>query len=85
MNTGRRGFIKTLGGVLAGLTVAGRLKAQEAKFASDYPNKFKKTSLPYKGPFNVSGSYASGIILTGVCPPISVSGYVFPHKYNDEQ
>jgi hypothetical protein len=73
-NTGRRGFLKTLGGILGGLTVAGKLKAQETKFASKYTEKFQKTSIPSKAlstkelsQFHCSGVYC----ITGSMPNYS--------------
>lgn len=79
MQTGRRTFFKKLGSALAGLTVAGRLKAQEAKLANTYQRKYMETALSGKtqafgsgcsGVFVCSGRYISNITITGSCPTI---------------
>lgn len=79
MNTGRRGFLKGLGALLAGLTVQGRLRAQDAKLASNYVRKYRQTSIPPKpttltgwGGIATSGSF----VMTGMLPAsCCVSGY----------
>lgn len=71
MAIGHRGFLKGLGGFFAGLTVAGQIKAKEAKLASTYVRKFRQNSLPKdKSMLSLSGVYT----LTGSCHPIACSG-----------
>ena len=78
MQTGRRGFLKSLGAVLAGLTVAVRTRAEaDKKLAHTYTRKYRETSSPpkpltYK---DFSGLACSGRFSTGVyCGPFAVSG-----------
>jgi secreted PhoX family phosphatase len=68
----RRTFLKTLGAAIGAFTVQGRLRASEAKQASQYMQKFKETSLrPMKG-VSLTGSYfPSGIY---ICTGMPISG-----------
>ena len=70
MYSGRRNFLKTLGGFFASFTVAGQLRAQDAKLANNYVRKYQQNSIPPKPitPINpplktvgVSGHYATGM------------------------
>jgi hypothetical protein len=67
MLSGRRGFLKTLGGMFAGLTVAGKLKLdQERKAAPPYVRKYIQSSIPVKksltSPYVSGVFYCSGIV-----------------------
>lgn len=73
MNTGRRSFLKMLGGVIGGLTVAGRMKAQEEKKAKEYAETFRKNSLETLKDYKYGGNES------GVCFP--VSGRYIPYAF----
>ena len=77
MPTGRRGFFKQLGGLLAGMTVAGRIKLdQEWKSAPPYVRKYMKNSIPPSKITQIS-HYATGVFCcSGTYIPTMCSGYI---------
>ena len=62
-----------LGGVIAGFTIEGQLKSQEAKLANNYVRKYQKNSISTNPTLNglsgiySSGIYSSGIYSSGIC------------------
>lgn len=84
MQSGRRTFLKKIGGFLIGLTAAGKLKAQETKNTNTYVGKYRKNSIPLssKAPYPYrSGVYAcSGVFLAGVSDPDSFEKTGNPKK-----
>jgi hypothetical protein len=84
MATGRRSFLKQLGGILAGLTVAGKLKAQEAEKLRRYPETFQKNSIkkvaeiPTGQMYPLSGVYYVTGMMCG--PTICCSGQILPEE-----
>jgi hypothetical protein len=77
MNTGRRGFLKGLSAFVAGLTLQGRLRAQDAKLANHYVRKFKENSIPQKPvdlkSLPITGNVSGYCCVTGMWPPIIYS------------
>ena len=85
MATGRRTFLKTLGAIVAGFTVQGKLKAQEAEKLRRYPETFQKNSIkkvtkipsgemyPLSGVYYVTGSWGPSICMSGQMLPEEVA------------
>lgn len=87
---GRRGFLKTLSGIIGGIIVTPqmRVRAMERANALKYERKFRDSSVPpvkkpqspiCTGSLQVSGIYA----VTGSwAPTVAVSGVYFPRMFS---
>ena len=67
MQTKRRGFFKTIGGIVGAALVGERVKTEPLP---PYERKFKENAIEVKGPFHFSGLSGS-YYLTGVYPNTS--------------
>lgn len=85
MNTGRRGFLKVLGGLIGGLTLQSKVRAAEKAQAVKYVKTFKENAVPPK-PISrevFTGCYGSGFVgtfcITGQLLPVS-GLYTYPYE-----
>jgi hypothetical protein len=72
VQTGKRSFLKALGGFLAGFTLQGKLRAQDEKLASTYVRKYRQNSIPPK-PVTKTSHYATGVFCVSGCYAITGS------------
>ena len=72
MNNSRRGFFQKLVAAIVGLSAAGQLRAAEEAKAKEYPDLFKRKSIPLNySSHRITGSYPTGnynsYCYSGIC------------------